>query len=261
MLAPPDALVRASEEARLWVRWRQQRDDVARDALIRNYLSYARTMAAKLFARRSFDDIAFEEYDQWAQLAVVEAVDRFDPSMGAQFRTFASKRIIGAILDGLERSTERLQQHAVLKRLRAQRVGSLLRGPESPASTEVSNARVLEYIADVGLGLAVAWMLEGTGMIDNSEAAHTAPFYRDAETRETRRRLLASVKKLPMQQSHVITLHYLQGQAFEEIARSMHLTKGRISQIHKQALMSLRAMLAGLEAAPHSSSPIERTQI
>ena len=35
--------------------------------------------------------------------------------------------------------------------------------------------------------------------------------------------------------------HYLQEMPFDEIAAGLRLTKGRISQIHKQALLHLRA--------------------
>jgi RNA polymerase sigma factor FliA len=103
--------------------------------------------------------------------------------------------------------------------------------------------QVLRYVADVGVGLALAWLLEGTGMVDEGERATAMPFYRNAELEQTRERLLQLVKDLPAQQSKVITAHYLQQVPFEQIALSMGLTKGRISQIHKQALAALRTLL------------------
>jgi RNA polymerase sigma factor for flagellar operon FliA len=58
--------------------------------------------------------------------------------------------------------------------------------------------------------------------------------------RQLRARLLHAVDGLPPQQKTVIRSHYLQGIPFERVADTLGLTKGRISQIHRQALLHLR---------------------
>jgi RNA polymerase sigma factor for flagellar operon FliA len=87
-------------------------------------------------------------------------------------------------------------------------------------------------------------MLEGTGMVEHPEASISLPFYRSSELRQLRDRLLQAVEGLPEQQKVVVRGHYLQGIPFDQIAASLHLTKGRISQVHKQALLHLRKLLA-----------------
>jgi RNA polymerase sigma factor for flagellar operon FliA len=42
----------------------------------------------------------------------------------------------------------------------------------------------------------------------------------------------------------VLALHYQQDLSFREVAYVMELTPGRISQLHTQALVRLRGMLA-----------------
>lgn len=109
----------------------------------------------------------------------------------------------------------------------------------------------LKFVSEIGLGLALSWLLEGSGMVDAGDRSHVQPFYASVELRELREQLLLLVKQMPAQQSRVITAHYLQDIPFEEIARSMGLTRGRISQIHKQALGALRVSWKappGLEA-------------
>jgi RNA polymerase sigma factor for flagellar operon FliA len=96
----------------------------------------------------------------------------------------------------------------------------------------------------VGLGLALAWLLEGTSMVEASERAEVLPFYRHAEIRQVRERLVQAVEALPAQERLVIRSHYLQDVPFEEVAATLKLTKGRISQIHKQALQRLRASVS-----------------
>jgi RNA polymerase sigma factor for flagellar operon FliA len=250
-LAPPlpardDARPADEEEAALWQRLRADNDAGARECLVRLHLPYARTIAAMLYGRRFHDEVEFGDYLQLASVGLLEAVDRFDPGRGAQVRTFASRRIQGAILNGLEKLTEKQQQIAVRQRLAAARVAEVrdlaeerlgLRG--TPAGTD----QLFQFVSEVGIGLALAWMLEGTGMIDAPERAEHQPFYRTAEIRQLRARLLQVVDALPEQERIVVSYHYLQDIPFESVATMLQLTRGRISQIHKQALLRLRAAL------------------
>ena len=48
------------------------------------------------------------------------------------------------------------------------------------------------------------------------------------------------VNALPEQERFIIRHHYLLGLTFERVAEMMGLTKGRVSQIHKQALQLMR---------------------
>lgn len=232
----------ALDEAALWSRWRDHGDEQARETLLSHYAEYARMIAASCFARRYHDGIDFDDYEQLAVMGMLEAFDRFDPCRGILFRTFSSRRIHGAVLDGLERMTEVQQQIAAHKRLREERRESLVE-PYSPSEPQTPQ-QIMDFVAEIGMGLAVAWLLDGTGMVDSGASTAAQPFYRSAEVAQARETLLSCVKALPEQQCRVITWHYLQGIPFEQVAGMMGLTKGRISQIHKQAILTLRQALA-----------------
>lgn len=236
----PAAPVLPPTELALWNEWRETRSEHAHRQLTDLHGDYARVVAASYYGRRYNDEIEFAEYAQLAYVGLLEAMDRFDPAFGVQFRTFAARRMHGAILDGMEKLTEKQQQLAAMRRLRAQRRESLVDEPHDAAAAPRTPAQALKFVSEVGLGLAVAWLLEGTGMVDAGDRFQAQPFYQSVELRELRNRLLQLVKDMPAQQSRVITGHYLQELPFEEIATSMGLTRGRISQIHKQALATLR---------------------
>ncbi len=234
------------QESALWQRLRDGGDARAREDLLALHLPYAKVVAATYYARRYHDEIEFGDYLQYASLGLLEALDRYDPARGVQFRTFAARRMHGAILNGLERLTEKQQQIAARQRLRAERVQdlkSLAQEGSSGAPGPPDADRLLRYVSDVGIGLALCWMLEGTGMVENVEAATAAPFYQGAALRQARERLLHAVDGLSPQERTVIRNHYLQEMPFDEIAARLQLTKGRISQIHKQALQRLRALV------------------
>lgn len=250
-LLPDAAPADAPEDAEraLWLRWREQRDEAAREELVRTYLPYARVVAASYYGKRFHDEIEFNDYFQLASVGLLESVDRFDPAFNVQFKTFAARRMHGSILNGLERMTEKQQQIAARQRLRAERLETLkaAAGEEAGAGSGRGSKRtpeqLMKFVAEVGLGLALSWLLEGTGMVDEPERAETIPFYRNAEIQELRKRIARSIDQLSPQGRTVIRYHYQQDIAFEEIARMLELSKGRIAQIHRQALLQLREAL------------------
>ena len=244
-------------EAELWQRWRDGRDPGARAQLICNYLEYARVVAASYYGRRIHDEIEFAEFLQFASLGLVESVDRFDPSVGVQFKTFAARRMHGAILSGLERLTEKQQQIAVRQRLRRERLQALKPQITDPDSVErhahVSTKRprapkaeaLFGYLAEVGIGVALSYLLEGTGMVDDALSVADRPdtHYQPIELRQLQQRIRELVSRLSGQEQTVVRHHYLLERDFDEVATLLGVTKGRVAQIHRKALANLREQL------------------
>lgn len=237
------------DEALLWARWKGEGDAAARERLVCLHLPYARMLAATLFARRVHGGVEFGDYLQFARIGLVEAVDRFDRGQGASFKTFASKRIQGAVLNGLVRLTEMNQQLSVRARLRRERLEAVkdFAGASAPSGNPDA---LFGYLADVGIGLAIGVLLEDTGMIDadafESEARMPSPevsYFRKTEIRRLRAVLRDMVDQLPEQQKKVVSCHYLQEMPFDQIALFMRVTRARVAQLHRQGLSRLRELL------------------
>lgn len=244
-----------ANEGDLWTRWRTRGDPQARQALIERHLPYARIVAARYYARRIHDEIEFGDYFQLASLAMVESVDRYLPEQGAQFRTFAARRMHGAILDGLEKLTEKQQQLAVRQRLERERLEAaklhareVVEGARGAPATQED--QLFAYLAEVGIGLALGVLLEETGMIDRDAhgvASDPHHQYRQVEMSQLKTRLSALVESLPPAHRSVLQWHYRHDHSFVDIAQRLDLSRGRVSQIHKQALESLRQALVGCQ--------------
>jgi RNA polymerase sigma factor for flagellar operon FliA len=238
----------ATQERVWWAELRSSGDDSARQGLMALHMPYARVVAASIYAKRFHDEIEFGDYLQYASIGLLEAMERYDPGRGVLFRTFAARRMQGAILSGIEKLTEKQQQIALRQRLRSERVAAARQGVledfGAPATGPQTPEQLMKFVAEVGIGLAVCWMLEGTAMVEHEDMAVSLPFYRSTELRQLRDRLLHAVEHLPEQQRAVVRGHYLQEVPFDQIAASMQLTKGRISQVHKQALLHLRKLLS-----------------
>ncbi|MDF2465366.1 MAG: sigma-70 family polymerase sigma factor [Ramlibacter sp.] len=234
-------------EASLWELWRSHADASARERLLELHMPYARIVAASYYSKRFHDEIEFADYLQLASLGLIEALDRFDPAVGVQFRTFAARRMHGALLDGIERLTEKQQQIAARQRLEKQRRAALKEAAmaDTVNSAAGNGSQVLRYVAEAGLAFALAWILDGTGMLDDGEKTEIIPFYRSTELRELRQRIVDLVNALPAQERCVLQRHYFQEVPFHEIAVMLGVTKGRISQIHRKALGRLKDELRG----------------
>lgn len=227
------------DEDALWRCWIERRDHAARDAIARHYLAYARALAAQLYSGRSSDEFEFDEYVQFATVGMMESLDRFDPSQGVMFKTFANRRITGAVLSGLALLSERQEQVVFRKRIADERTASLT--DEKPLDDDPE--AILRELASIGVGLALGYILDGTGMVEGNEPALPDNTYIRTELKQSRERISHLVRRLTAREQEVVRLHYFQSKSFDEVAEQLGLSKGRVSQLHKQALGRLRGLL------------------
>jgi RNA polymerase sigma factor for flagellar operon FliA len=249
LLQPPQALVVAAvaevsaaavsdEEARVWQAWRSGGDAKARARLIELHIDFARIVAARLYARRFSDEVEFDEYLQMARVALIESVDRYDAGGTATFRTFASHRVHGAVLSGLEAMTERARQVALKRRTERERVESLREEGDA-----ADDGDTFSELASLTVGLAIGFMLEDVGAYREEDATYPDNAYSALALRQLQRRLGALVDRLGEREAHIVRQHYFLHVPFEHIAVELKLTKGRVSQLHKRAIEALHAGL------------------
>ncbi len=82
-----------SDERELWRRFAATGDTAIREELVGRHLEFAKRLARRYRgASESFDDLL-----QVANLALLKAVDRFDPERGIPFSAFASPTILGEL--------------------------------------------------------------------------------------------------------------------------------------------------------------------
>jgi RNA polymerase sigma-B factor len=82
-----------TDSTALFLRWREQGDRGAREELVRRHLPLAR----KLAGRYAHTQEPFDDLFQVASLALVKAIDRFDPDRGLTFSSFAVPTIVGEL--------------------------------------------------------------------------------------------------------------------------------------------------------------------
>jgi len=232
-----------AEPAALARHWQAVRDPgdpaaaAAREALFLHYMPYARAMASRLFAGRHRKDVEFDDFVQLANIGLIEAIGRYDPSRGSRFSTFCTPRLRGAVLNGVAKLTEAQEQLSFDRRRRAERIESL-RG-------ERTGDPRLASLGQLTTGLAIGFMLEGTGMFMHADVAHPGygEGYESAEWNQIGQTLRTALGSLSPNERKFISFHYFDALPFEQIASLLMLSKGRVSQLHRAALQKLRAAL------------------
>jgi RNA polymerase sigma factor for flagellar operon FliA len=236
---PPEP--QAAEHS-LWQRHLEQHDLVAREELILIHLPYARAVAAGLYRQHVHHEVDLQEYVQWATLGLIEAVDRYDPDRGAQFRTYAHSRMQGTIRNGLEHISERQEQISLHRKLAAERLAAA-QGERRMADASRSPSGLIGAMAEISAGLILSFMLDDTGMLDTPGHALPDGCYESLAFKHERQRLHHLIGLLTPREQAVVRLHDLQGLTYEDIAQSLGITKGRVSQLHEQALTRLRKLI------------------
>ncbi len=231
----------------MWDAMRQGGHATAREELFLFHAPFARGLARRAFRQRSRGDVEQTDFEQLAYEALIEAISRFDPDRGTPFSAFAKPRILGNIADGIARMTEVREQLSWRHRMRRDRLQSL-----SPGTEHLSADQALEALSELALGLALGFMLEGTGLYAAEDAAQdeakagatSISAYESAAWKELMAQLERELSGLEARERTILQLHYIQGMAFEQVASLLTLSKGRISQLHKGALMKLRKRMA-----------------
>ncbi len=227
-------------EARLWALYTRERSDEVREQLFDLYADFARGVAKRLYRSRTGRDLEFSDLCQHAYAGLLEALDRFDLGRGAPFRSFAVHRIEGSIRDAITHMSEYREQVSWRQRLHRERLRSLKEGAVQGATTPV------EQLADIAVGLALGFMLEGSGLVSCESAAQpntAASAYESVAWSETLHELDAALESLPEREQKILRQHYLNGVGFDDLSRLLGVSKGRISQLHRSALATLRKRL------------------
>jgi RNA polymerase sigma factor for flagellar operon FliA len=188
---------------------------------------------------------------------LMAAARKFDAAQEATFPAFASMHIRGAVHDELRRMdwlprSLRDRARQVTEKLSEieQRLGRPATDSEACAELGLSAADYAAVLEEIKP--ATMMPLDGEAFGDDPEQLALHEIIRDdnqpdaADTldkKELVELLVAQIQKLPEMPRKVLALYYFENLRLAEIAAAFGLTEGRISQIHTQAVLSLRGWL------------------
>jgi len=239
-----------------WQQWHDGKDPIAREWLVVHYASLIKFVAGRLAAglpkRVDTGDLVSA-----GVFGLMNALDRYDPTQGAKFETYAIPRIRGAILDSL-RALDWVPRSVRSKSRSVEQAMSTLehelgRSPseeEIAAKLEISDTDFQKWLSDIAAG--------SVGPLDHVVANNTATATHSdmhratspdavVEADETRRIMRQEMKKLPEKERTVLVLYYEENLTLAEIGDVLGVTESRVSQIHTKAVLQLRSRLRAAE--------------
>jgi RNA polymerase sigma-B factor len=237
---------RSSGELRL-VRFQRSRTAAERDALAREYAPLARSVAIRfLYTNEPLEDLL-----QVALLGLLKAIDRYDPSRGTAFSSFAIPTILGELRRHLRdyawsmHVPRQLQELAYrLPKAADQLCGALGRAPsvgELAEHLDVEQALVLETLdvlevrRPASLEEAVS-RDEGAGCLAEHIGVEDAGY----EAAEDAITFDCYLRRLPPLQREILRLRFREGLLQREIAERVGVSQMQVSRLIRQSLEQLR---------------------
>jgi RNA polymerase sigma factor for flagellar operon FliA len=205
--------------------------------ILEKYGPYVRSLASQV--RKQFNaQFELDELMAWGQIGLLEAAERFDARVGANFLTFAHYRIKGAIFDGLRKM-------GVLKGGSAERanayMGNLADRDQAGGGGSVDDD-VREISAAVtGLAMVFATSMEGTEGLQVSD--DSLPADERIELEQMRSRVRLAIEKLPEKERKLLQGYYFQNKTLEEAGADIGQSKSWASRLHARAVERLKQLL------------------
>lgn len=222
---------------------------------VEDYLDLVKRIAQHMIARMPAS-VQIDDLIQSGMIGLLEAAKKYDAGKGASFETYAGIRIRGAIVDEIRkgdwvpRSVHR----------NARRISDTIAKVEAKLGRDAKDSEIANAMG-VGLNDYYAMSQDAVSghlfSMEESFAEEGAPTRSDqaaypfvAPDEGIQRQLLSTalgeaINKLPERERLVMALYYDEELNLKEIGHVLGVSESRVSQIHSQAALRLRAKLTG----------------
>lgn len=195
----------------------------------------------------------YEDLVNQGFLGLIDAVDRFDPQVGARFSTYASLRIRGKIIDYL-RSSDWMSR---TKRQRARRIeeatSSLWAENKREPTEEEIAARLGITTQQVQQGLEdLNRVLLSLDHFDENDVDSDSSLYERLgdenqpdpahwiEKEDQKQMMIQALRQLSERDQLILSLYYHEELTFKEIGKVLEITESRVCQLHARIVMNLK---------------------
>ena len=259
--------------SRLWAEFTRKRSDRGRAALVEHY-GYLVVKSRERVIPRVPVKIAGEDLDQEGFVALVNAVDEYDPRRGVKFESWAIAKIRGALLEHLRHedwATRGVRTKQKRLRLAEQQLAQR-RGPQNVNDAALArelNLSLDDYyrLYDAANVMQVVSMDDALGdtegdsdalVVEESVRSREPDPHLAAILKSQRQAMKQAVACLPHLERAVVVLYYYEGWTLRRIANHINRSESRAHQLHSQAVGRLSRNLSlqrGLFSPESDSAP------
>ena len=226
-----------------------------RDDLILEHLPQVRLIARRIHERLP-GNVSLEDLISAGTIGLISAIDRFDPALGVQLKTYAEYKIRGAVLDSLRTSDWAPRQQRRRSRL-IDAASTVLRQrlQRSPSEDEIaaelgigiteyrdwaadSHSLALGSLDSTGPGEDGRDLLSFVSATEDHLPSHVL------ELSELEQLVARALDRMPLIERKVLNMYYLEERTLRDISNELHLHESRISQLKSRGVARLRTFLA-----------------
>lgn len=222
-------------------------------ALVEQYAPMVKRIALHLLARLPAN-VQLNDLIQSGMVGLLEVAKKYDPEKGASFETYAGIRIRGAMLDDIRKDD--WAPRSVHRN--ARRVTQAIRAVEGRTGRDATDAEVAVEL-DVTLENYHTYLRDSTStrlfsyddILENQGesaldevGADTAEPLEEVQKQAFAKNLAGAISELPEREKLVLALYYTEELNLKEIGIVLGVSESRVSQIHSQAALRLRARLS-----------------
>lgn len=225
-----------------------------REQKIVEYLPYVKRIVNRI-AIHLPPSVDREDLYNVGVIGLIQAIDRYDPSRDNKFTTYAAFRIRGAVLselrsrDFLSRSNRRKTRELEKAYLKLEHLlDSEVQDTEVAAEMKIDLDELykikqlssISFISFEELGYSIGHDKE---KMINSLVKKDDDMLTQTGLKEMKMAVAAAIDELPEKEKLVLSLYYKEELTMKETGKVLQVTESRVSQLHSQAVIHLRAKL------------------
>jgi RNA polymerase sigma factor for flagellar operon FliA len=225
-----------------------------KDELLNKHAVLVKKLAYQLKAKLP-PSVELDDLVQAGMMGLLDAVNRYEDTHGAQFETYAAQRIRGSMLDEL-RSADWLPR-SIRKNMRdveaaiSQLEQQLGQPPTEGDVAKKLNLSLADYYDMLGdcSGHQLVYYEDfhdsegGEHFLDRFHSDDASDPIKGLLASDFRDALIIAINVLPEREKLLLGLYYEQELNLKEIGAVMNVSESRVCQLHSQAVARLRANL------------------
>lgn len=231
-------------------------DQQTKDQIIVEYAPLVKFIAQKISSRLP-SNIELDDLISCGVIGLMDAIQKFDPSRDNKFKTYAEFRIRGAILDEL-RSQDWVPRSVREKSKQLEKAYAKLEREFGRPATDDEMCKELECSLEEFHDMLNKSKSVSLLNIDDSasfnrgdkklmmgllEHRRSSNPFSAVNYKSAQNLIKEGIKALPEKQRLVLSLYYFEDLNLKEIGQVLDVTESRVSQLHTQAILKLKAKL------------------
>jgi RNA polymerase sigma factor for flagellar operon FliA len=228
------------------------------EQLVQKHLALVKSVVGRL-AMTLPAHVEAEDLYSAGLIGLLNAIRNFNPESGTALETYARVRIRGAVFDELRRMDWVPRSiHSKARKVQAAMQGLEQCKGKVPSDVEMAKALKLSlpeyrsWLEEIRPATFICLDAAKNSESDDGASQYEAfadnnqesPF-EGARRHELTKLIAERLKQLPEIQRKVLALYYFEDLRLREIAEAFGLTESRICQIHAQAIVAIKAHMAG----------------